>query len=222
MPDEGTRERLLDAAWSVAAERGVDELTLASVAARAGVTRQAVYLHFGNRSTLLVAMAKRFDRTSGFRRRLAAARAAAPRPALRRVLDAWFAYVPKILPVHRSLEAAALTGGVGADAYRDRMEEWRAALRIDVRDWLMPDCSRGAGTWSAPPTGSGRRCTRRRSTISSRGEAGARPPRRGRSSRPSNASCSPMPRVRRHVPALPDHERDLVPARVGELYGGGG
>ncbi len=132
MPDEGTRERLLDAAWSVAAERGVDELTLASVAARAGVTRQAVYLHFGNRSTLLVAMAKRFDRTSGFRRRLAAARAAAPRPALRRVLDAWFAYVPKILPVHRSLEAAALTGGVGADAYRDRMEEWRAALRIDV------------------------------------------------------------------------------------------
>ena len=67
MPDPSTRERLLDAAWREATEHGVDGLTLAAVGARAGVTRQAVYLHFGNRASLLVEMTARFDRTSGFR-----------------------------------------------------------------------------------------------------------------------------------------------------------
>lgn len=133
MPDPQTRERLLDAAWRVATDMGVTELTLARVGAVAGVSRQAVYLHFGNRATLLVEMARRFDTTSGFRARLREAREAEPVAAFRAVLDAWFRYVPEVLPVHRALEAAALAGGDGADAYRDRMGEWRDGLRVDVQ-----------------------------------------------------------------------------------------
>ncbi|HEX2383233.1 MAG TPA: TetR family transcriptional regulator [Acidimicrobiales bacterium] len=104
----------------------------ADVAARAGVSRQAVYLHFSNRSTLLVEMARRFDRTSGFRSRLRAARLLSPLDAFRQVLTEWFAYLPSILPVGRALESAALVGGDGADAYRDRMSDWRAGIRLDV------------------------------------------------------------------------------------------
>lgn len=132
MPDPSTAEKLLDAAWEEVASVGVDALTLARVGARAGVSRQAVYLHFGNRASLLVAMAARVDHTSGFRRRLAAARARPPREAFRRVLEAWFGYVPTILPVHLALEAAWLTGGDGAAAYRDRMDDWRSGLRLVV------------------------------------------------------------------------------------------
>ena len=134
MPSTDTRDRLLDAAWSEATDAGagVDQLTLAKVAARAGVSRQAVYLHFGNRSTLLVEMARRIDQSSGFRQRLRAARGHPPADAFRRVLGEWFAYLPTILPVHRALEAAALTGGEGADAYADRMQDWRDGLRITV------------------------------------------------------------------------------------------
>ena len=127
-----TRERLLDAAWREATQRGVADLTLARVAARAGVSRQTVYLQFGNRSTLLVEMARRIDRTSGFLERLAAVRVGAPRAAFRRMLEIWFDYIPTILPVARDLEASALTGGDGAEAYRDRMTDWREGIRLSV------------------------------------------------------------------------------------------
>lgn len=134
VPRPDTRDRLLDAAWHEATELGVDDLTLAGVAARAGVSRQAVYLHFGNRASLLVEMARRIDTTSGFRERLAEARMAPPREALRRCLEHWFDYVPVVLPVHRALEAAALSAGDGAEAYQDRMQEWREALRLNVAE----------------------------------------------------------------------------------------
>ena len=89
--------RLLDAAWQEATEHGIDRLTLATVGARAGVSRQAVYLHFGNRATLLVEMAARVDHTSGFRSGLAATRHLAPREGFRRMLDLWFDYIPSML-----------------------------------------------------------------------------------------------------------------------------
>ena len=132
MPSAETRERLLDAAWTEATERGVEALTLAAVAAQAGVSRQAVYLHFQNRSTLLVEMTRRHDRTSGFAGRLVAARQHPPVLAFRRTLEEWYAYLPTILSVARSLEAAALVAADGTEAYLDRMRDWREGLRIVV------------------------------------------------------------------------------------------
>lgn len=146
MADPGTRERLLDASWAVVAERGVDGLTLARVGERAGVSRQAVYLHFGNKATLLVAMAARVDHASGFRRKLARAQARPPVEGFRALLDAWFGYLPTILPVALALEASWLSGGDGAEAYRDRMEDWRAGIRLAVQ--RLDDSGRLNPGWS--------------------------------------------------------------------------
>lgn len=132
MPDESTRERILSAAWQVARERGSVQFTLAEVAARAGVSRQALYLHFDNRPGLLVEMARRVDHTSGFVGRIAAARR---RPALqgfRQVLRLWYEHLEEILPVARALEAAAITADEGAKAYHDRMRAWHDTLGICV------------------------------------------------------------------------------------------
>ncbi|HKD99106.1 MAG TPA: TetR/AcrR family transcriptional regulator [Micromonosporaceae bacterium] len=145
MGDPKTRNRLLDAAWDVAGEVGTADLTLAAVAARAGVSRQAVYLHFGNRTTLLVEMARRADRSSGFTRRLSASRELPPREGFRRMLDEWYAHVPVILPTARALEAAATVGADGREAYTDRMTDWRAGVRVAVA--RLADAGQLAGGW---------------------------------------------------------------------------
>jgi AcrR family transcriptional regulator len=57
-----TRDLILDAAARLFAARG-GEVKLEDVAGEAGVSRQAVYLHFGSRTGLLVAMAQHMDST---------------------------------------------------------------------------------------------------------------------------------------------------------------
>jgi hypothetical protein len=48
------------------------------------------------------------------------------------MLDLWFDYIPSILRVGLALEAASLMGGDGADAYRDRMNDWREGIRVAI------------------------------------------------------------------------------------------
>lgn len=55
-----TRARILDAALEVVAEQG-SGMMLGDIASRAGVSRQAVYLHFGDRTGLLVALVQHMD-----------------------------------------------------------------------------------------------------------------------------------------------------------------
>ncbi len=132
MDAEPTRERILSAAWQMARERGSVQFTLAEVATRAGVSRQALYLHFDNRAGLLVEMARRIDHSSGFVGGIAAARKRPALPGLRQVLRLWHEHLGEILPVARALEAAAITADEGAKAYHDRMRAWRETLRICV------------------------------------------------------------------------------------------
>ena len=144
---EPTRERILSAAWRMARERGSVEFTLAEIASLAGVSRQALYLHFDNRAGLLIEMARRIDHNSGFVGRLASARKLPALPGFRRVLRLWYAHLSEILPVARALEAAAIVGHEGSTAYHDRMGSWRETLRISVaalaedgrlrRDWTV-------------------------------------------------------------------------------------
>lgn len=55
-----TRESILDAAVGLFTEKG-GAVRLEDVAAEAGVSRQAVYLHFGSRTGLLIAMTQHMD-----------------------------------------------------------------------------------------------------------------------------------------------------------------
>jgi len=127
-----TRARILDTAWTLVGERGVEAVTVADVAAAAGVSRQLVYVHFENRAGLLVAMARRHDVRSGFAGRVAEATALPSAAALERLLREWFVYLPEILPVARALEAAAVNGDDGGAAWRDRMGDLREVLAAAV------------------------------------------------------------------------------------------
>lgn len=133
MTGTGTRSRILEAAWALVWERGTTSgVTVAGIAAAAGVSRQLVYFHFENRAGLLAAMTRHHDARSGFRERVAATRALPPADGLEGLLRAWLGYVPEIVPVARALEAAEISGEEGGVAWRDRMEALRGAFRVAV------------------------------------------------------------------------------------------
>ncbi len=62
--DPETRQRILAEAWELVEKAG-SEVTLAEIAKRAGVSRQALYLHFGDRSGLFVALVDYVDMSLG-------------------------------------------------------------------------------------------------------------------------------------------------------------
>jgi AcrR family transcriptional regulator len=127
-----TRKRILDAAWWAVRDRRSSRVSMKEIAEAAGVTRQLVYFHYGNRAGLLLAMARHRDEASGFRGRALASRDLAPDAALEALLGAWLDYLPELLPVARALEAAHLSGDEGGAAWQDRMEELHEALRFAV------------------------------------------------------------------------------------------
>lgn len=57
MPESDLRQTLVEAAADIADEAGPDQITLRGIAARAGVSRQAPYLHFASKLELLAAVA---------------------------------------------------------------------------------------------------------------------------------------------------------------------
>jgi AcrR family transcriptional regulator len=127
-----TPTRILEAAWALVRERESVDVTVAEIAAAAGVSRQLVYFHFDNRAGLLTAMARHHDESSGFVDAVAASRAMPPAEGLEHLLRAWCEYMPTIVPVARALEAALVTGDDGGSAWRQRMGELRAAVRMAV------------------------------------------------------------------------------------------
>jgi AcrR family transcriptional regulator len=135
-----TPTRILEAAWELVLERGTVDVTVADIAAAAGVSRQLVYFHFDNRAGLLTAMARHRDESSGFIDEVAASRTMPPAEGLEHLLRAWCDYMPTIVPVARALEASLVTGDDGGSAWRQRMGELRAALRMALgRVDLAPD-----------------------------------------------------------------------------------
>ena len=134
-----TRTRILDVAWDLVRDRGLNDVRVADVAAAAGVSRQLVYFHFSSRAGLLLAMARHRDAASGFVERVEAARRRPAEAALEALLRAWRAYIPELLPVARALEAAAIAGDEGGAAWRDRMDALHATFRAAVERVELAD-----------------------------------------------------------------------------------
>jgi AcrR family transcriptional regulator len=131
--DPETRHRILQATWELIEGRGPG-IRLIDVADRAGVSRQAVYLHFGDRAGLLVALVEYIDETLGFRE-LVAPVFAAPTgvEALRRAVELHSTYTSKIDSVAQVLDAAQYEDKALAAAWRNRMDGRRAAHRAIIQ-----------------------------------------------------------------------------------------
>ena len=146
LPQRNARAHILETAWRLVGERGVQAVTVADIAAASGVSRQLVYHHFESRAGLLVAMARHHDAASGFRTRLVATRELAPVDGLETALRLWLGYVPEVLPVARALEAALIAGDEGGAAWRDRMDDIHEAFRLAVA--RIEEAERLAAGWT--------------------------------------------------------------------------
>lgn len=149
--DPETRRRILSATWEVVEEEGA-AMKLSDVADRAGVSRQAVYLHFGDRVGLLVALVRYMDEVIEVERLAAPIFAAAtPEQILARLMEVHSIITPKIDSVARVLESAQYQDEALATAWRDRMEERRAVHRIVAR--RIAEMSRLGPRWTVEKAG---------------------------------------------------------------------
>ncbi|MGB5756595.1 MAG: TetR/AcrR family transcriptional regulator [Acidimicrobiales bacterium] len=130
--DPATRARLLDATWELVTEQGAG-VKLSDVAARASVSRQALYLHFGDRSGLLVALVQHMDQTLDLGESLAAVHAAPDGASLlEAAMQLNTTFWAQVLPVAQVLEAAQHEDEALGAAWRDRMRFRHAVFRAMV------------------------------------------------------------------------------------------
>ncbi len=134
-----TRNRILKAAWQLLESNQGSGVRMSDIAKRAGVSRQAVYLHFETRLDLLVATTLYLDEVKGIDERLAPSRTAPDgRSRLTAFIDAWGNYIPEIYGVAKALMTLEATDIVAAEAWKGRMQAVRhgcaAAIHALERD----------------------------------------------------------------------------------------
>jgi len=125
-----TRTRILEATWRLMVQRRGQAVRMRDVAEAAGVSRQAVYDHFGSRAALMVATARYGDEVRGLDERLRRYRATtAGVERLEAFVEFWGNYIPEIYGIARALLAARETDEAVAAAWDDRMGVVHEACR---------------------------------------------------------------------------------------------
>ena len=128
-----TRTRILDATVRMLEEHGGRGVRMGDIAQAAGISRQAVYLHFASRAELLVAATRYLDEILDVDRRLAPSRAATSGvERLSLYIECWGHYIPEIYGVAKALLLAQDTDDAAATAWRDRMLAMRDGCRAAI------------------------------------------------------------------------------------------
>ena len=129
----GTRTRILDCTWNLL-ESGDKKVRMSDIAKAAGISRQALYLHFPTRAELLVATTRHIDSVKKVDERLAESRAASNgRERLRAFIRAWGGYIPEIHGMSVALRAMRDSDAEAAAAWDERMQAVRHGCKAAVR-----------------------------------------------------------------------------------------
>jgi AcrR family transcriptional regulator len=124
--DPETRKKIMEATRRLIEESQGKAVRLQDIAAAAGVSRQAIYLHFGSRTGLMVATVQYVDEVADFTGRAkAACNSEDSRLALRLFVAFWAEYVPTIYGLAKRLYVLRGTDEGAAAAWQDRMDGLR-------------------------------------------------------------------------------------------------
>ena len=128
-----TRVRILNAAWSLLEAARGREVRMGDIAKAAGVSRQALYLHFPTRAELLVATTHHVDAVKDVDARLMPSRTAQTGvERLSAFIEAWGAYIPEIYGVGKALMALQDTDEAAKLAWGGRMQALKHGCRAAV------------------------------------------------------------------------------------------
>ncbi|MEL7047941.1 MAG: TetR/AcrR family transcriptional regulator [Pseudomonadota bacterium] len=129
-----TRKRILDCTWTLLEDDPGSAVRMTDIAKAAGISRQAVYLHFPTRAELLIATTRHLDEVKNVDARLAKSRAAVTgEDRLDAFIDAWGNYIPEIYGVAKALLAMKDTDDEANAAWTDRMQAVRHGCEAAVK-----------------------------------------------------------------------------------------
>jgi AcrR family transcriptional regulator len=121
-----TRTRILKETMRLMEQQRGQDVRISDIARAAGVSRQAVYLHFNNRTELLVATVRYADEVYELDKRLQPLQAATSGiSSLRTYLEFWAGYIPSIYGLAKALRETRATDSAAAAAWDDRMRALR-------------------------------------------------------------------------------------------------
>ena len=128
------KEKILEAALALIARRGGADITMAQVARAAGMSRQAVYLHFSDRAELFVALVRYTDERRGLEAEIQHIRnAPSGIEAMRRMVSLQARSNPIIWPPARALESVRRADPDVERAWQDRLQHRLAGCREMIR-----------------------------------------------------------------------------------------
>ncbi len=130
-----TRQKILDSTLKLLEKSsGGKEVRMSDIAKGAGISRQAVYLHFPTRADLLIAVTYRLDEIYGAADRLIKpANAETGILRLDAYIEAWLGYLPLIYGVVKAMMDMRDDDEAANEAYNLRMQHIRAACETTVQ-----------------------------------------------------------------------------------------
>ncbi len=129
-----TRDRILNAAWKLLEADQGNGVKMSDIAKTAGISRQAVYLHFPTRAELLIATTRYLDEVKDVDARLAASRNAdTGLDRMEAFIEAWGNYIPEIHGIAKALIAMQDTDEAAKLAWTDRMAAVRDGCQVTIK-----------------------------------------------------------------------------------------
>ena len=129
-----TRRKILKASWQLLEAENPENVRLGDIAKQAGISRQALYLHFANRAELLVETARFVDQEKGVDARLEPSRnASSGRERLRHYCAFWTDYLPEIQGCARAFLAMEHRDEDARIAWADRMDGLRDGCEAAIK-----------------------------------------------------------------------------------------
>lgn len=142
-----TRIRILKAAWEMLDSNPGVAARMSDIAKKAGVSRQALYLHFPNRTELFIATTKYMDEVFCVQEQLGESRAAATgRARLDAYIETWVNYIPNIFGIAKTLMVMAETDEDANRAWSERMQDMREGCAAAISALAMDGALKGDWT----------------------------------------------------------------------------